>query len=227
MSGQELDLIKILLESSIVVKAVLVILILCSVGSWAIVLNRRSFFAGLDRKNKNFLATFRGADVLTMNIARDDASCFDEMLFEGREELSKIQSSLKEGGTLAEYLQAIGVEPLERSLKKGSLAVTLKAEKHLATLASIASVSPFIGLFGTVWGIINSFQGLAGGGMTLAKVAPGIAEALVATAVGLAAAIPAGWFYNKYSNKMGELNNQMEQFAMDFLNEVLRKSMSK
>ncbi|OFZ74011.1 MAG: hypothetical protein A2451_09020 [Bdellovibrionales bacterium RIFOXYC2_FULL_39_8] len=97
----------------------------------------------------------------------------------------------------------------------------------LSTLASVGSVSPFIGLFGTVWGIINSFTGLAGGGATLDVVAPGIAEALVATAAGLAAAIPAVWFYNYFLNQNAKANVQMESFGQDFLNVIERSLISK
>jgi len=89
-------------------------------------------------------------------------------------------------------------------------------------LATIGSISPFIGLFGTVWGIIDSFAGLASGGGSIEAVAPGIAEALVATAVGLAAAIPAVWAYNIFTSRISKLNSQMENFGQEFLNLIER-----
>ena len=92
----------------------------------------------------------------------------------------------------------------------------------LAVLASIGSISPFVGLFGTVWGIINSFSGLASGNATLDAVAPGIAEALVATAVGLAAAIPAVFFFNYFNNRVEKINSEIKGFEQDFLNVVER-----
>jgi len=226
MTGNDLDLIKILLESGIVVKGVLLLLVLCSVASWAIVLSRKGFFSKLEQKNNLFLSQYREADMFNLDVSGKEHSCYDEILYEGNKELNKIKDSLGEGVTLADYFARYGTGSLERSLRKANIKVSSSAEKYLSTLASIASVSPFIGLFGTVWGIINSFQGLAGGGMTLAKVAPGIAEALVATAVGLAAAIPAGWFFNKYSNKIQEVDSEMEKFAMDYINESVRKSLS-
>jgi biopolymer transport protein TolQ len=114
------------------------------------------------------------------------------------------------------------MEPLERALKKGVVQSNEKLNKLLVILASIGSISPFVGLFGTVWGIINSFTGLSSGGGTIEAVAPGIAEALVATAVGLAAAIPAVWFYNIFNNRIQSLNNKMEAFGEDYINMISR-----
>ena len=107
-------------------------------------------------------------------------------------------------------------------MKKGANSSNIDLEDRLSTLASIGSVTPFVGLFGTVWGIINSFTGLAGGGATLDAVAPGIAEALVATAVGLAAAIPAVWFYNSFNTRVETLNTGIDSFEQELLNSVER-----
>src|SRR5690606_3182260 len=138
-------------------------------------------------------------------------------------ELSGLKTSLGESEQkLAGHFQRFGMENLERALKKGVNQSSLKLDHSLSTLASIGSVTPFVGLFGTVWGIIDSFQGLAGGGATLDAVAPGIAEALVATAVGLFAAIPAVWFYNKFTSVNTQLGSEMESFGQDFLNTVER-----
>ena len=98
---------------------------------------------------------------------------------------------------------------------------------RVSTLASIGSISPFIGLFGTVWGIIDAFSGLSMGGGSIEAVAPGIAEALVATAVGLAAAIPAVWFFNIFNNRIARINSQMESFSQDFLNLIERSILIK
>ena len=111
---------------------------------------------------------------------------------------------------------------LERGLKKGANETNEELGKLLSTLASIGSVSPFIGLFGTVWGIINAFAGLATGGGSIDAVAPGIAEALVTTAVGLAAAIPAVWFFNHFNSMNEKVNSEMESFGQDFINVVER-----
>ena len=107
-------------------------------------------------------------------------------------------------------------------MRKGVNRSNNNLNNFLSTLASIGSVTPFVGLFGTVWGIIDSFTGLASGGATIEAVAPGIAEALVATAIGLAAAIPAVFFYNHFSNEIAKINNEMEIFGQEFLNVVER-----
>ena len=95
-------------------------------------------------------------------------------------------------------------------------------KSYLNYLASIGSITPFIGLFGTVVGIINSFQGLSQGGGSLQAVAPGIAEALVATAIGLGAAIPAVWFFNQFNSRLSKINARMDEFSQDLLNLVER-----
>jgi biopolymer transport protein TolQ len=108
---------------------------------------------------------------------------------------------------------------VDRALLRASVVEINKLEKHIAFLATAASVSPFIGLFGTVWGIMGSFQGIGQTGSTnLGVVAPGIAEALVATAAGLAAAIPAVWFYNLLTQRVKLLASDMDDFSMEFLN---------
>ena len=141
-------------------------------------------------------------------------------------ELDKIQEQLANGKSaksdLKKHFLEFGFDSISRAMKKGANENNLELEKFNSILASIGSISPFIGLFGTVWGIINSFTGLASGGGTIDAVAPGIAEALVATAVGLAAAIPAVWFYNSFSNRNAEFNSEMESFEQDFLNIIER-----
>jgi biopolymer transport protein TolQ len=115
------------------------------------------------------------------------------------------------------------IHNLERALSRASRSETMRLERSLTFLATAGSTAPFIGLFGTVWGIMNAFQNIgAQGGASLATVAPGIAEALIATAVGLACAIPAVMGYNFYAHKVRGLKAQMDNFAGDFLNIVKR-----
>jgi biopolymer transport protein TolQ len=115
------------------------------------------------------------------------------------------------------------IENLERSLTAAARRETLKLESSMTFLATAASTAPFIGLFGTVWGIMNAFQNIgAQGGASLATVAPGIAEALIATAVGLACAIPATMGYNYFNNKLRGIRARMENFGADFLNIIKR-----
>ena len=121
-------------------------------------------------------------------------------------------------------IAGIGLENVQRALRKASLDESLKLESYVGWLATIASTAPFIGLFGTVWGIMNSFHGLGQGGpATIQRVAPGISEALIATAVGLAAAIPANVFFNQYAQKMRFFRAQMDNFSSDFTN-ILKRS---
>lgn len=223
MNG-ELDILKIILESGFVVKGVLLLLILASVLSWAIVLMKKNLLDNLEKANSQFLEMFRQSR--TLREAAEGAqnlpfSPYKAVFEEGYNEFT---SFIKDAGEekLKDHYQHFGLDSIERAMKKGTNQANLKLEEKLSTLASIGSVTPFVGLFGTVWGIIDSFTGLAGGGATLDAVAPGIAEALVATAVGLAAAIPAVWFYNVFNNRVGAVNANLDSFEQEFLNSVER-----
>jgi biopolymer transport protein TolQ len=111
------------------------------------------------------------------------------------------------------------VTAVDRALMRASVVEVNKLEKHVSFLATAASVAPFIGLFGTVWGIVTSFEGIGQTGSTnLSVVAPGIAEALIATAAGLAAAIPAVWAYNLLTQRVKLFASEMDDFSMEFLN---------
>ncbi len=223
MSG-ELDIFKIILESGWVVKGVLLLLIIASVFSWAIVLMKRKLFIELEKSNKQFMTMYRESRTLreaSTGAENLPSSPFRTIFSEGYREFTLF---IEEAGEekLKQHYEHFGLESIERAMKKGVNTVNLDLEKKLSTLASIGSVSPFVGLFGTVWGIINSFTGLGSGGGTLDAVAPGIAEALVATAVGLAAAIPAVWFFNVFNNRMGDMNTEMESFEQELLNSIER-----
>jgi biopolymer transport protein TolQ len=222
-----LDILKIILQSGFVVKFVLSLLILSSIFSWAIILKKKKVFKEFSAQNKRFEEIYHSSDNLKDVKIKCDMLPFSpfKALFEhGYHELTK----LKEGYTgnhktgVKFHFQNFGLGILERGLKKGVNESNNELGKRLSTLASIGSVTPFIGLFGTVWGIIDAFAGLAGGGGSIDAVAPGIAEALVTTAMGLAAAIPAVWFYNYFNNESDIINNEMESFGQDFLNTVER-----
>lgn len=226
-TGSDLDILLIIWESGAVVKLVLLSLIIASVISWAIVWKKKKMIKELSDNNKRFLDMYVNTDNLRDLSVKSDTlpfSPFKEIFSEGYAEFTKIQKGLpsQEPHVLKEHFKDYGTVALERAMKKGVNSSNRFLDKHLSTLASIGSVSPFVGLFGTVWGIIGSFRGLAMGGATLDAVAPGIAEALVATAVGLFAAIPAVWFYNHYNNVINRLNNEMESFGQDFLNLIER-----
>ena len=223
-----LDIFQILLESGIVVKIVLLILIACSVLSWAIIFERRKTFRSVNENNEGFKDFFdESADLVEIyDQAKEfDHSTISSMYIYGYKELMTIKEKLKQAGKESEfkdYLKEHGVQALERSLKQGANKSNTSLDVRLTTLASIGSITPFIGLFGTVWGIIDSFSGLATGGGSIEAVAPGIAEALVATAVGLAAAIPAVWAFNNFNSEIGKFNLEMENFGQEFLNLVER-----
>lgn len=224
----DLNILEILWHSGVIVKLVLIILIACSVISWAIIIQKKKQLKIVEEENLNFLNFFHtSTNLVEINTEAENnkESSVSAMFKAGFTELKKIREKLHEvekDSELRTYLHEHGITALERSLKKGATLAYSKLEVRLSLLATIGSISPFVGLFGTVWGIIDSFSGLASGGGSIEAVAPGIAEALVATAVGLAAAIPAVWGYNNYITKISTLQSQMESFGQDFLNLIER-----
>lgn len=223
----ELNILEIILDSGVVVKLVLLSLIIASVVSWAIILKKYSFFKSMNEKNEKFLRIFGNAKSMAEvmeKTATMPTSSYKTMFLRGYSELQQIKTTIndKKDTTPKDYFKEFGFTSIERALSVGINDSNVISEKLLTTLASIGSITPFVGLFGTVWGIIDSFTGLAKGGASLTAVAPGIAEALVATAVGLIAAIPAVWFYNYFSNQNSELNTNMNSFYQRFLNVVER-----
>ncbi|MCK5883064.1 MAG: protein TolQ [Bacteriovoracaceae bacterium] len=225
-AATNIDIWKVIWESGLVVKFVLFLLLFASVMSWAIVFKKRKALKYAHLNNNQFLDMYMGAQSLTEVMEKADAIAFSpykQMFIHGHRELTKVRETSGEGMKI--HFQNYGFGVIERALKKGVNESSLKLERYLSVLASIGSVTPFVGLFGTVWGIIDSFTGLASGGATIDAVAPGIAEALVATAVGLFAAIPAVWFYNHFTNQISVINTQMETFGQEFLNVVERSVM--
>jgi biopolymer transport protein TolQ len=195
--------------------AVLVLLLVISVISWAIIFSKWNSFRQARTANLRFLRAFRKANALeAVALAAEQfpnapmVAVFDY----GYEEFDR---QMKTRGKL------VNPTALERSLQIGTSEEVAKLERNMNWLATAASVSPFIGLFGTVMGIIDAFQALGvSGSVSLRVVAPGIAHALVATAVGLAAAIPAAIFYNHFGHVVKEIGTRMEDFCMEFLNQA-------
>lgn len=211
-----IDILQIILESGLVVKLVLLLLLFSSLYSWFLIFGKLSLLKDIRKSNKEFFESFR--QIGTLKQLKDSSlthidSPMNLMLQEGLREHTR----LTEVGGARDSL-----ENIERALKIGAQQAESQFETNMVTLASIGSTAPFVGLFGTVWGIINSFTGLSSGGATLETVAPGIAEALVATAVGLAAAIPAVLFFNKFNQEIGGIKGEMESFGDDFLNLISR-----
>ena len=220
MASTEIDLFKIVLESGFVVKSVFLVLILASIFSWSIILKKRKTLSKLRENDEEFQSMFRKSDSLKEIMYKAELMEFSpsrEIFIEGYNELNRILEISDN-----EHFNTFGLKSIERSLQNGMNQANARLESLLSTLASIGSVSPFVGLFGTVWGIINSFTGLAEGGGSLERVAPGIAEALVATAIGLAAAIPAVWFFNHFTKENRNAVSEMENFSRDLLNLIER-----
>lgn len=192
---------------------VLAILVVFSVTSWAIIFGKWFAFRRIRQVNHRFLRAFRranGLEAVSM-VAEQFRPCPLESVFEyGYEEVTR---QIKVKGTVANKVA------LERTLQIAISEQIAKLERSMSWLATTATVTPFIGLFGTVWGIIDAFQGLGlAGSASLRAVAPGISEALVATAMGLAAAIPAAIAYNVYGHTIREIGARMDDFALEFLN---------
>lgn len=209
-----------------IVKSVLFLLIACSVVSWAIIFAKYATFKSARKESQRFLDLFWNAKSLDsiFNETRNYSSTPLAAVFSaGFIEFQKLTNKGQESGASLATIVGLGLENVQRALKKASVNENLRLEKMLPYLATIATAAPFVGLFGTVWGIMSSFQGLGSGGpATLQKVAPGISEALIATAVGLAAAIPAVIAYNQYVVRMKHFRAEMENFSSDFINILKR-----
>jgi biopolymer transport protein TolQ len=193
--------------------AVIGILVLFSLLSWTIVFSKSSVFSRARRDNRSFLRAFRKAPSLQAVAMASEQYTSAPLVAVFDFGYGEVERQIKQRGAL------VNKPAIERSLQLGISEEVTKLEMNMSWLATVASVSPFIGLFGTVWGIIDAFQGLGNAGSaSLRAVAPGISEALVTTAIGLAAAIPAAIFYNIFGTRIKEIGTRMEDFAIEFQN---------
>lgn len=193
--------------------AIVAILILFSLFSWTIAFAKSSVFSRARRDNRNFLRAFRKAQSLQSVAVASEQFGSAPLVAVFDFGYGEIERQIKQRGAL------VNKAAIERSLQLGISEEVTKLEMNMSWLATVASVSPFIGLFGTVWGIIDAFEGLGtAGSASLRAVAPGISEALVTTAIGLAAAIPAAIFYNIFGTRIKEIGTRMEDFAIEFQN---------
>jgi len=206
-----------------VVKLVLFILIGFSVTSWTIIFIKLRFFRNARQETDYFLDVFWDSTDLSEIYKESKELIYSpvaQMFKRGYTELVRIKKMQVSGSKVSVS------ETFERSLRRVTIHENSRMEKAVAFLATTGNTAPFIGLFGTVWGIMESFSGIASSGSaSLAVVAPGIAEALIATAVGLAAAIPAVIAFNYFNSKAAKLGAEMEIFSADFLSLVVRQSM--
>jgi len=226
--GAESDLVSLLLRSSLLAKGVLLILLIFSAASWGIVLYKTWQLQRARRQTSSFLDIFRRSSKFSevQAVCRNLADSPLVGIFQAG--YAELTAQLKaspapapvEGrpAAVAHRPTLKSLDALDRALLRAAGTELSRLEKRLTFLATTASVTPYIGLFGTVWGILAAFQQIGGTGSTsLAVVGPYIAEALIATAVGLFAAIPAVYFYNHFADQVKQFATAMDDFSMEFL----------
>ncbi len=221
----DLSFFSLISGASLVVQMVLFLLLSVSIASWSMIFRKRTALAEAHDEAEVFEERFwSGGDLATLY---HQVSQGDEAL---RGLPNIFNSGFKEFSRLRKQN---GVEPMavlegaQRSMRVALSREVDELETHLSFLATVASTSPYVGLFGTVWGIMNAFRGLSNVHQaTLSMVAPGIAEALIATAMGLFAAIPAVIAYNRYSNDVERLENRYDNFLEEFSNILQRQAHS-
>ncbi len=230
-SSSEIDILQLITHSGPVVILVLIILILFSIGSWAVIIYKLLQFRKAFSQTENFINMFwesRKLDEIYENSTKYTESPVARVFRAGYNEMIKVKKKLEkketESGSMGDELS--GMDNITRAMKRSHTAEITHLESLVPFLATTGSTTPFIGLFGTVWGIMVAFQDIGKmGSANLATVAPGISEALIATATGLAAAIPAVIAYNYFNSKIKVLDAEMESFTSDFLNIVKRHFM--
>ena len=224
-SVQQEGLVSMVTGSGLVVQLVLYLLILFSVFSWGIIFYKLRQVQVARRQSARFLELFWDTkNLTTIHTTSQELkqSPVAQVFRAGYQELvrltrTKRQSPGAEGGL--DTTELVGVANVERAMKRAANQEITRLERALTFLATTASATPFIGLFGTVWGIMNAFRGLSvTHSSSIQAVAPGIAEALIATATGLVAAIPAVIAYNYFARQIRVLSAEMENFSSEFLN---------
>lgn len=236
-----LNTLDLIFGSSPIVLAVLFLLFAFSVICWAIIITKWKAIGHSDQLSDDFLEVFwsgKSMDQIYNEAKRLPGAPTARIFQAGYKELQRIIEKQRQKTEKASpetpaadlthwHPPESSIQNLERALNTASRNETMKLEASMTFLATTASSAPFIGLFGTVWGIMGAFQNIGiQGGASLAVVAPHIAEALIATAVGLAAAIPASMGYNFFNSKIRNLRIQMDNFAGDFLNIIKRNFLS-
>ncbi len=218
----DLSVVRLILDASIAVQIVLVLLLIASIASWAVIIDKRRVVNQAMRGAGEFETSFwSGVDLSSLyrDIARADATPLGMAgIFEaGFREFGRLK---QESGLAADQV----IEGSRRAMRVSRLREMDRLESSLAFLATVSSTSPYVGLFGTVWGIMSAFYSL--GNMqsaTIAVVAPHISEALIATAMGLFAAIPAGIFFNRYADQVNRLEVRYDTF-MEELSAIFQRN---
>lgn len=211
------SIVSMFMHSDYVVQADMILLLVASLWSWTIIFNKLVTLSGLKRKARRFEKLFwsgQSLDELYQQFAARNDHPLAAMFIAG---LREWRRGFENPGGLRESMLPAIKDRIEKAMSVTILRETDGIERQLGILATIGSVSPFIGLFGTVWGIMNSFSAIAARhDTTLAVVAPGIAEALFTTAMGLLAAIPAVAFYNRFVAEIGRYVNSLDAFSDEF-----------
>ena len=231
----QLSITNMILHAGPVGQLVMLVLLLFSLISWSIVFIKVRLFKKVSTDTQDFIEAFWSSNKLSeaYESAQDYEYSPEAAIFSaGFTELQKINKirSRKDEGQHPETLemQMATLDNLKRAIRKAESQEITEMGKYLPFLATTGSATPFIGLFGTVWGIMASFHEIgARGSASLAVVAPGISEALIATAAGLAVAIPAVIFYNYFANKVTYIDGEMQNFSTDFLNLIERDMISR
>ncbi len=221
--NNDMSIVSLVLHASLVVQIVMAILLAISVASWAAIIRKLTAIKRIQNLNEEFERVFWSGTSLNelFNAATQNAKLagpMERIFASGMREYQKLRERrISDAGTLLDGARRAMRASFQREMDA--------AESQLAFLASVGSVSPYVGLFGTVWGIMHAFTGLASlQQVTLATVAPGIAEALVATAIGLFAAIPAVVAYNRFARDIDRVAIKLETFIEEFSN-ILQRSL--
>ena len=208
-SSADFSLMNLFIRADIIVKTVIILLIACSIYSWAIIIEKVKLFKKINISTEEFEEKFwrsRSAETFYNSLPSNAEDPMTSLFKESMQGLLKSKSKTN----LVEKMSGVLEVGIEKQMSK--------IEKGFTFLATVGSTAPFIGLFGTVWGIMNSFQSIAiSRNTSLAIVAPGIAEALFATALGLLAAIPAVVAYNRFNNDSRKYSQKLESFSKRFL----------
>ena len=222
-SDQGIDILQLVLHASLPVQLVMLLLLLASLASWVIILRKKRVLDRAEREADRFEETFWSGTELTKLYASATERHRNveglEAIFEaGMREFNRIRQRRGVDARMQ-------LEGAQRGMRAATSRELDGLERNLEFLANVGSISPYVGLFGTVWGIMISFQGLASmKEATIATVAPGISEALVATAMGLFAAIPAVWAYNRYATRAERIAVRYDTFSEEFSSILQRQT---
>ncbi len=212
-----LSIISLFMHADLIVKCVAIILVLASVWCWAIIFEKKATLGKLNRRANKFEDAFWSGEPLDKLYHRIKKSPNDPMLKTFSAGMEEWHSTVEGGVPAHESMQASLRQRVERAMSIAIGREMDRLERGMTFLATVGSTAPFIGLFGTVWGIMNSFNAIAHSNHTsLAVVAPGISEALFVTALGLVAAIPSVIAYNGYSSKLDRYAGRLDAFVTEF-----------